>query len=108
MSLWSSREIDNQVGTSSEPCKYPHNFLKNFSISSSSQEISSSNELTDATDAGLNNSDDPLHDESTSDKEELKEKISSDLVGPSPHRDSLSPSSTKKVHKPLPYFLYRP
>jgi len=35
ISLRSGRKIDNQVGNSKEPCKFPHNFFQNSSPSSS-------------------------------------------------------------------------
>ena len=93
----------------SEPYRYPHQFFQNSSSSSSSSppETDSSNELGNATNGIPNDSDTCLSPKSLSKKEEIKEKDSSYSVDPSPFKGSSSLSSAKKVHIPLPPFLYR-
>jgi len=109
ISLRSGLEIDNKVGTSSEPYKYPHSFFQNFSPSSSSSslEIGSSSKSKDAIDGVPNIYDNPLPAKWPSDKEEPKEKDSSDSVDPSPPKDCSSPAAAKKIHKPLHPFPHK-
>jgi len=107
ISFRSGREIDNQVRSPNEPCRYPQQFFENSS-SSLPPETGSSSEPEDATDGILNDSDTPPSLESPSKKDESKEKDSSNSVDTSPPKDpsSSSPSSTEKVHMPLPPFSF--
>ena len=59
ISLWSGRELDNQVKNPNEPCMYPHQFFQNSSSSPPSLETGSSSKLRDAIDGVPNNSDTP-------------------------------------------------
>jgi len=88
------------VRNPNDPCKYPHQFFQYFS-SSSSPETGSSSKSIDVHDF-----DNSLPCELRYKKEEPKVKDSFDSVDPSPLKDSSSPSSTKKVNKPLPPFPY--
>ena len=96
ISLWSGREIDNQVTNPNEPCRYPHQFFQNSS-SSSPLETSSSSQSGNATDGVPNDSDSPSPPESPSTKEELEEKNFSNLASSSPSKDSSSPSFYEKI-----------
>jgi len=49
ISLKSGRDVDNQVGNSKEPYKFPHDFFQNSSLSPSPK-IGSSNNSGDTTD----------------------------------------------------------
>ena len=100
-------EIDNQVGTRSEPCKHPHSFLQNSFPSSSSPEAGSSSSY------GMLLMVSPMmllilcllsH---LLIKKSIRKKDSTNLVDPSPPKDSFSPPFAEKVHKPLPPFPYR-
>jgi len=70
---------------------YPHWFFQNSSPSSSSPETGSSSKSGDAADGIPDDSNTPLPSESPSNKEENKEKDSSDSIDPLPPKDSSSP-----------------
>jgi len=111
ISLRSGREIDNQVRNPNEPYRYPHQFFKNSSSSSSLPlETGSSSESGDATDGVPNDSDSHHPPESPSKEEKFKKKDSYESVDPSPSKSpsySSSPSSYEKVDMPLPPFSHR-
>ena len=94
------REIDNQVGNSKEPCKFPHSFFQN---SSPSSPVFDSGD-TDGVPVD-SSKDSPSN--SSSDQEKLKENGSSNLSSP---KDFSSPSTVEKVQKPstpLPPFPHK-
>jgi len=107
ISLRSGREIDNQVRSPNEPCRYPHQFFEKSS--SFFSPTGSSSESGDATDGVPNDSDTFHHSpESSSKKDELEKKDTSKSVDPSPSKGhSSSPSSSEKVHMPFPPFPHR-
>jgi len=101
ISLRSGRKIDNQVGNSKAPFKFPHNFFQN---SSPSSPVMDSEDTTYGVPVD-SSKDSPLN--SSSDQEKLKENDSSDLSSP---KDASSPSTVEKVQKPstpLPPFPHR-
>jgi len=111
ISLRSGREIDNQVRSPNEPCRYPHQFFEKSSSPSSLLKTGSSSKSEDATDGVPSDSDSHHLPESLSKKDELEKKDSSESVDPSPSKghssSSSSPSSSKKVYMPLPPFPHR-
>ena len=61
----------------------------------------------DATSGVPSDSANTLPSDSPFDKEEPKEKDSTNLVDPSSPRDCSSPPSAERVHRTLPYFPHR-
>ena len=76
ISLGSGREINNQVGNSSETYKYPHSFFQNSSPSSSYREIGLPSNSRDGIDGILNDITNLLPSGSPSDKKEHTKKDS--------------------------------
>jgi len=96
ISLRSSRKIDNQVGNSKEPCKFPHNFFQN---SSPTSPVMDSEDTIDG--VPVDSSKD-FPSNSSSNQEKLQENDSSDLSSP---KNSSSPSTVEKVQKPTTLYL---